>query len=150
MPTITAPVSARIELTTTALNSLASANYVSAGTINLTAIDPLDVLIDVAVTPGTVAGNRQLVVFAKVSLDGTNFSSGPESGSVVTDEANLRFLGTVPLNTNAVQQRNVLSVMSALGYIPAHLRIVCRNDSGAALAATGNSVHYSTVVGDSV
>ena len=150
MAAITAIVGTRTALTTTALDSLASAAYVSAGDINLTTDDPLDLLIDVAATPGTVAGNRQLIVFAKVSLDGTNFTSGPETGSTATDEPNLRFLGTVPLNSNATQQRNVLSVMSALGYIPAHIRIVVRNDSGAALAASGHSVHYSTVIGNSV
>ena len=150
MAVITAIVGTRTALTTTALNSLASATYVSAGDIDLTTTDPLDLLVDVAATPGTVAGNRQLIVFAKVSLDGSNFTTGPETGSTATDEPNLPFLGTVPLNSNATQQRNVLSVMSALGYIPAHIRIVVRNDSGAALAASGHSVHYSTVIGNSV
>ena len=149
MATIKAIVGTRTALTTTALNSLASATYVSAGTVDLTTPDPLDVLVEVAVTPGTVSGNKQAVIFARVSLDGTNFTSGPVSGSVVTDEPNLRFLGVVPLNTNATQQRNTVSVMSALGYIPPHLQIVIRNDSGAAFAASGHAVHYSTVVGDS-
>lgn len=150
MATISAIVGTRTALTTTALNSLASATYVSAGTIDLTAVDPLDVLIEVAATPGTVAGNRQLVVFAEVSLNGTDYTTGPETGTSATDEPNLRFLGTVPLNSNATQQRNVLSVMSALGYIPAHIKIICKNETGAALAASGNAVHYSTVLGNSV
>ena len=149
MAVIKAIVGTRTALTTTALDSLASATYVSAGTIDLTTPDPLDVLVEVAVTPGTTSGNKQLVVFARVSLDGTNYSTGPVSGTTATNEPNLKFLGTVPLNTNSTQQRNTLSVMSSLGYIPAHLEIVCKNDSGAALAASGNSVHYSTVVGDS-
>lgn len=148
MATIKAIVGTRTALTTTALNSLASATYVSAGTIDLTTPDPLDVLIEVAVTPGTTSGNKQLVVFARVSLDGTNFTTGPVSGTTATDEPNLKFLGTVPLNTNSTQQRNTLSVMSSLGYIPAHLEIVCKNDSGASLSGSGNSVHYSTVIGD--
>ena len=149
MATIKAIVGTRTALTTTALNSLASATYVSAGTIDLTTADPLDVLVEVAATPGTVSGNKQLVVFARVSLDGTNFTTGPVSGTTATDEPNLKFLGTVPLNTNSTLQRNTLSVMSSLGYIPAHLEIVCKNDSGAALSGSGNSVHYSTVIGDS-
>lgn len=149
MATIKAIVGTRTALTTTALNSLASATYVSAGTIDLTTPDPLDVLVEVAATPGTVSGNKQLVVFARVSLDGTNFTTGPVSGTTATDEPNLRFLGTVPLNTNSTLQRNTLSVMSSLGYIPAHLEIVCKNDSGAALAGSGHAVHYSTVLGDS-
>lgn len=149
MATITMITGTRTSLTTTALNSLAAATYVSAGTLDLTTVDPLDVLVEVSATPGTVAGNKQLVVFAKVSLDGINWTTGPESGSTATDEPNLKFLGTVPLNTNATSQTNTLSIMSALGYIPPYLEVVCKNDSGAALAASGHSVHYSTVVGNS-
>lgn len=148
MATVKSIVGARTALTTTALNSLESATYVSAGTIDLTTPDPLDVLLEVSVTPGTVSGNRQVVVFARVSLDGTNFSTGPVSGTTTTDEPNLRFLGVVPCNTSSTLQRNLLSVVSALGYVPAHLEIVVKNDTGAALAASGNAVHYSTVIGD--
>ena len=79
MASITAVVGAKTALTTSALNSLASATYVSAGTIDLTAADPLDVLVEVAATPGTVSGNKQVVVFAKVSLDGSTWTSGPET-----------------------------------------------------------------------
>lgn len=149
MATISAIVGTRTSLTTTALNSLAAATYVSAGTIDLTAADPLDLLVEVTATPGTVSGNKQLVVFAKVSLDGTNWTTGPETGTTATDEPNLKFLGTVPLNTNSTAQTNTLSVMSALGFVPPHLEIVVKNDSGVALAASGHSVYYATVVGNS-
>lgn len=148
MATITAVVGSKTALTTSALNSLASATYVSAGTIDLTAADPLDVLVEVAATPGTVAGNKQVVVFAKVSLDGSTWTTGPETGTTTTDEPNLKFLGTVPCNTNGTQQVNTLSVISALGYVPPHLEIVVKNDTGAALAASGHSVHYAVVTGN--
>lgn len=149
MTTITAVVGARTALTTSAINSLASATYVSAGTIDLTSADPLDVLVEVTATPGTVSGHRQVVVFAKVSLDGTNFTTGPETGSTATDEPNLRFLGTVPCNTNSTAQTNVLSVVSALGFVPPHLEIVVKNGTGAALASSGHSVYYAVVTGNS-
>lgn len=148
MATITAIVGSKTALTTSALDSLVSTGYVSSGTIDLTAADPLDVLVEVAVTPGTVAGNKQLVVFAKVSLDGSTWTTGPETGTTATDEPNLRFLGTVPCNTNATQQVNTLSVVSALGFIPPHLEIIVKNDTGAALAASGHSVHYAVVTGN--
>ena len=148
MASITAVVGTKTALTTAALNSLANSTYVSAGTIDLTAADPLDVLVEVAATPGTVSGNKQVVVFAKVSLDGSTWTTGPETGSTATDEPNLRFLGTVPCNTNATQQINTLSVVSALGFIPPHLEIVVKNDTGAALAASGHSVHYAVVTGN--
>lgn len=148
MATITAVVGSKTALTTSALNSLASATYVSAGTVDLTAADPLDVLIEVAATPGTVSGNKQVVVFAKVSLDGSTWTSGPETGSTATDEPNLKFIGTVPCNTNATQQINTLSVVSALGFIPPHLEIVVKNDTGTSLASSGHSVHYAVVTGN--
>lgn len=149
MATITAVPGTKTTLTSTALNSLASANYVSAGDIDLTSVDPLDVLVEVEATPGTVSGNKQLVVFAKASLDGTDWSTGPQTGSTNTDEPNLSFLGVLPLNTNSTLQRKAFSVMAALGFIPPHLRIVVKNDSGAALASSGHKVSYSTVVGNS-
>lgn len=148
MASITAVVGTKTALTTSALNSLASATYVSAGTIDLAAADPLDVLVEVAATPGTVSGNKQVLVFAKVSLDGSTWTSGPETGSTATDEPNLKFIGTVPCNTNSTQQINTLSVVSALGFIPPHLEIVVKNDTGAALASSGHSVHYAVVTGN--
>lgn len=150
MATITVGAGSRTSLTTSALNSLASATYVSAGVIDVSAVDPLDVVVEVEATPGTVAGNKQLVVFARVSMNGTNYSTGPVSGTTATDEPNLKFLGTVPLNTNATLQRNALSVVSALGYVPPYMEIVVKNDSGAALASSGHAVNYTSYTGTSV
>ena len=90
MATISAIVGTRTSLTTTALNSLANSTYVSAGVIDLTATDPLDVLVEVKATPGTVSGNKQIVIFAKTSLNNTDFTSGPETGTTTTDEPNMR------------------------------------------------------------
>ena len=148
MADITAVVGARTELTASALNSLASGAYVSAGTINHSTNDPLDVLVEVNVTPGTVAGNKQVLVFAKASLDGTNFSTGPESGTTTTDEPNLVFVGSVPCGTNATLQRAVFSLAAAFGgVLPQQSKIICKNDTGAALASSGHAVHYSEIKG---
>ncbi len=146
MSTVTTHTNTRTALTTSALNSLASATYASAGTIDLSADDPLDLILEVTVTPGTVAGNKQLLIFARPSLDGSHYGSGPASGTTATDEPNLRYIGALPLNTNAAQQRGFFSLASALGYIPPHVEIVVKNDSGAALAASGHAVHYATQV----
>jgi len=146
MATIKQVVGTRTALTTSALNSLASVTYVSAGTITHNTSQPLDVLVEVTATPGTVAGNKQLVVFAKISLDGTNFTSGPESGTTTTDEPDLFFVGTVPLNTNSTAQTKTFSLAAALGgVLPYASKIIVKNDSGAALAASGNSVYYSEI-----
>lgn len=148
MGAITAVWGARTDLTTTALNSLASATYVAAGAIDLTTPDPLDVAVEVEATPGTVSGNKQLVVFAKVSLDGTNYSTGPESGTTATDEPNLYLLGVLPLNTNSTLQRESFSVMSALGFVPPYLKIIVKNETGAALAASGHAVRFAVMTGN--
>lgn len=151
MASVTQIVGTRTSLTTTALNSLASATYVSAGTLNHTTNDPLDVLVEVTVTPGTVSGNKQVVVFAKGSLDGTNFESGPESGTTTTDEPNLTFIGAVPCGTNSTAQTGIFSLAMAFGGIlPQQTKIIIKNDSGAALAASGHSVYYSEVTGSVV
>lgn len=148
MGAITAAWGAKTTLTTTALNSLASANYVAAGTVDLTAVDPLDVAVEVEATPGTVAGNKQLVVFAKTSFDGTDFSTGPASGSTATDEPDLYLIGVLPLGTNSTLQRKSFSVVGALGFIPPHLEVIVKNDCGAALAASGHKVSYALLTGN--
>lgn len=146
MATIKQIVGTRTSLTTSALNSLASATFVSAGTITHNTNQPLDVLVEVTTTPGTVSGNKQLVVFAKVSLDGTNYSTGPESGTTTTDEPDLYYVGTVPLNTSSAVQTKTFSLVASLGgTLPYASKIIIKNDSGAALAASGNSVYYSEI-----
>lgn len=146
MATIKQVVGTRTALTTSALNSLASATFVSAGSLTHNTNQPLDVLVEVTATPGTVSGNKQLVVFAKVSLDGTNYSTGPESGTTTTDEPVLYYVGTVPLNTNSAVQTKTFSLAVALGgTLPYASKIIIKNDSGAALAASGNSVYYSEI-----
>lgn len=150
MATITLVTGARTSLTTTAMDSLANGTYVAAGTLNHTTNDPVDVLLEVKVTPGTVSGNKQVVVFAKGSLDGTNFQSGPENGTTTTDEPNLKCLGTIPCGTNSTAQTGVFSLATAFGgVLPQQTKIIVKNDSGAALAASGHSVYYSEVTGAS-
>lgn len=150
MATITSVVGSRTSLTTSAMDSLANNTYVSAGTLNHTTNDPLDVLIEVKVTPGTVSGNRQVVVFAQGSLDGTNFESGPTSGSTATDEPNLTFVGVVPCNSNSTAQTGIFSLAAAFsGTLPQQSKIIVKNETGASLAASGHHVYYSEVTGNS-
>ena len=141
----------RTALTITALDSLASAAYVSAGTITIASSSktPLDMLVEVKVTPGTVASNKQVLVFLQESLDGTNFTSGPPSPGTSADEANLVFLGAVPCNTNSAAQTAIFSLAGACGgVLPHSVKVIVKNETGVALASTGNSVYYQTVDGD--
>lgn len=134
-----------------ALNSLASATYVVLGTLthNASGKTPLDCLVEISITPGTVAGNKQLVLFAQSSLDGTNFGTGPASGTTTTDEANLVLIGTLPLNTNTTLQRGVFSLAAAFeGVLPYATRLIAKNDSGAALGGSGNDLYTMDITGD--
>jgi hypothetical protein len=147
MSTVKQVVGTRTSLSYTGLSTLASATYVR----NTTAYDcttnqPLDVVIEVdAATTNTPAGNKQLVVFIQDSLDGTNFRSGPSSGTSTTDEPNLRFLGTLPIGTASVTQIGTFSLVAALGYIPAKFYVVIKNDLGVAL--TSATVYTSEISG---
>lgn len=134
-----------------ALNSLANVTYVNCGTVTFASSSktPLSTKLEVYVTPGTVSGNKQLVVFAQQSLDGTNFESGPTSSTTTTDETNLTVLGTIPLNTNATLQRRVFDLAAAFGgSLPYAAKIIVKNDSGAALASSGNDVYTLDISGD--
>lgn len=146
MATIKQIVGTRTALTTSALNSLVTGTYVSCGTITHNTNQPLDVLLEVSATPGTVSSNKQLLVFAKASLDGTVFSSGPESGTTITDESDLYFVGALPLNTNSTAQTKTFSLAAAFGgVLPYASKIVVKNETGATLNASGGSVHYSEI-----
>ena len=129
------------------LNSLASGTYVSLGDVDLSSIDPLDVSVDLQVTPGVTTGLEQVSLFAKVSWDGSNWSSGPESGTTTTDEGDLYFLGALPLRTDSTVQRKSFPIMAALGFVPPWIRIIAKNETGAALAGSGNAANYATLLG---
>jgi hypothetical protein len=135
-----------------ALNSLANVTYVVLGTIthNSSGKTPLDCLVELAVTPGTVSGNKQIILFAQASLDGTNFGTGPTSGTTTTDEPNLIRLGAIPLNTNSTLQRQIFSIAAAMAgsVLPYATKLIAKNDSGAALASSGNDVYTLDETGD--
>lgn len=119
-------------ITVTGLATLASATYATSNATNNTTNQPLDLLVELAVTPGTVAGNKQAVLFALGSLDGTNYQTGANA----TDEADMTLIGVLPLNSNATAQRRAFSVASAFGgVLPPYTKFVVKNDSGAAFTA---------------
>lgn len=142
MATVTQQLGTRTNLGS--LGTLANSTYLNVGTITFNTNKPLEVVLEVSATPGTVSGNKQLVVFAQESLNGTNFETGPTSGTTTTDEPNLTFIGTVPLNTNSTLQRGVFRLSPAFaGSLPYAATIIVKNDSGAALAS--GSVEYAEV-----
>ena len=137
---------------TITLNSLASATYVASSAVDLAdgnGLTPLDVIVEVEITPGTVSGNKQAKVFVQASLDATNYSTGPTSGTTTTDEPDLLFLGVLPLNSASTLQRKQFSVLACLGFVPRAHKLVVLNDSGAAFAGSGCAANYQQISGDS-
>jgi len=125
------------------LGTLASATYVASAAIDLGASIPLDVTIEVECDPnGTPTGNKQLILFAKLSLDNTNFGSGPESGTTATEEADLHWIGTLPCN-DANVHRKFFSLQGLP--IARYLKLVVKNDLGVAL--TSGAVYRADITG---
>ena len=136
MATVKQIVGTRTSLTVTGLSTLASATYVASNAYNCTTNQPVDVAIELDLaTTNTPSGNKQVLVFLTESLDGTNFRSGPTSGTTTTREPNLLLMGAVPITTASTTEIATFSVMQALGYVPAQFKIVVKNDLGVALTS---------------
>ena len=148
MATISAPLGSRTAYTVT-LTSLANSTYVASSAVDTSATDPLDVIVEVEVTPGTVSGNKQAKVFAQVSMNGSDYSTGPTSGTTTTDEPNLYYLGVLPLGSNSTLQRKAFSMMAAIGFVPYSHKLVVQNDSGASFAGSACAAYYTMVTGSS-
>ena len=132
----TPTVGTRTSLTVTGLSTLGAGAYVVSSAYTCNTNKPWDVIVEVnAATTNTPAGNKQVVVFIQESLDGTNYRSGPTTGTTATDEPNLRFLGSVPMNSVTATQTGMFSVASALGFCPYAFKIVLKDDLGVALTS---------------
>lgn len=154
MSTAKISISSRSQLSgaAAALNSLANATYVVVGTITHASSSkvPLACIVELAVTPGTVSSNKQAVLFAQASLDGSVFSTGPSTGTTTTDEGDLIWIGTLPLGTNSTLQRKMFDIASAMpgGVLPYATKLIVKNESGAAFASSGNDVYTMEDSGD--
>ena len=113
------------------LGTLASATYVTSSAIDLGATIPLYFTLQADCNPnGTPSGNKQLVLFIKWSLDNTNFTSGPESGTTATEEADLHWAGTLPCNDTNDHRKEFIVYPKGR-----YFKIVAKNDMGVALSS---------------
>lgn len=132
MATVKQTVGTKTARTVTGLGTLANSAYATSVTIDNTVSQPSDLLVELTATPGTVSGNKQAVIFAIASLDGTNFQSGANAA----DEAVMTLIGVLSLASNATSQTKPFSVAASFGGIlPPYLRIVIKNESGAAFSS---------------
>jgi hypothetical protein len=115
------------------LGTLASGAYLAATAIDFGTAIPYDVTLEVEVTPSTTpSGNKQLMLFAQFSLDGTNYSTGPVSGTVITNESDLFWIGTVPCNDSTLHRKQ----FSIAGLpVARYMKLVAKNDLGVALTS---------------
>ena len=123
---------------TTELNALASATFsaASAAIDNTTGLYPwMDLEVNLAsFTPG--AGSPYIAIYLNLSLDGTNYEKVPDgtSGDKPPD-------AIFPLEASVAQASRV--VVPNIPIPPLKFKIVLKNVSGAALAATGNTASYN-------
>ena len=122
---------------------IASGAYVVSSAIDLSAVIPLDLSVELEILPtGTPTGNAQCVLFAQLSLDGTNYGT-PSSGYAAANENQMHYVGRLPCAGATVLSRKAFS-MAALP-VARYVRFVVKDDMG--IAATGLALSYATITG---
>lgn len=123
-------------------NSLANAGFASLGVIDFGSAPPHLCWVQVSAQAGsTPSGNKAVYIYARSSLDGTNYS---DSGSSA-NELNLRRVGTISLTDTSAHTSAAWEIASAFGGgLPPKVEIVVKNDCGVSLAASGNTGSYRT------
>ena len=132
MAIVKQPVGAKTALTFSSLPTLASATFGTSSAKDNTANAPVDLLVEMSITPGAVAGNKQAMLYALASLDGTAYQTGANA----TDNTVMTLIGVLLLPSAATAQTKHFSVAMAYGgVLPPYLKFVVLNDSGAAFTA---------------
>jgi hypothetical protein len=123
------------------LNSLASSAFASIGVIDNTTTFADDYLIEITIANIAEAGNRQAVVWARTSVDGTNYSDN------TTGATNRKMLGSLDLNGLSAAGRSIAMPLAVAfgGIVPPKVEILVQNDAGVAFAASGNTAQYRAV-----
>lgn len=128
------------------LGTLASATYITTSAIDLGATIPVDLAIEVTVDPnGTPSGNKQMLVFAKYSLDNSLFGTGPESGTTATNEPDLDLVGFVACEDTSSHTKHI-RLFNGKPPLARYVKLVFKNDMGVAL--TSGSVYSAEITGD--
>lgn len=147
--------SAATALTVTNLHSLASSATAGwqSGVVDNTSNLYVDALVQVVLDfANTAPANDKCVYVLAYGGDESGVYSNPASGTegaitltnITNTAQNLRLLGIIPYTTqDEVSESSPMSVAAAFGGIlPPYWGVVVLNYSGAALAASGNTVKY--------
>lgn len=150
-------------LACTSFNSLASSTTTGmaecAARTTDTTKNVIDAQVRVTVTVGAItpAATTIVAIYAYGSIDGTTWPGGASSNEVIdgTDKAltvsslgnGLRYLGQILAHTASIAHTSEpFSIAAAFGgALPVKWGIAIQNQTGAALAASGNSVGYDEI-----
>lgn len=137
MATLSTTLGSASALTVTGLSTLASANYATSDAIDTSVRTVADIEVEALITVGTVSGNKQIVVFAIGSDDGSEYESQNSSATDATHDANMRWVCIIPAPANSEQLKRKFLLAAAFGYVlPANsVKLVFKNDTGAAFSA---------------
>ncbi len=125
------------------MGTLASGTYIAGSAIDLGAAIPSDVTVQVEVTPsGSTSGNKRIILFAQLSLDNVDYSTGPTSGTTTTDEVDLHWVGGFTVFSTGTHRRffRLLDLP-----ITRYLKFIAKNDMGVAL--TSGFVYKADITG---
>lgn len=136
-------------LTVTNLQSLGDNAYWQSAVIdNATGAFTLEVFLTIATTTTAGSAAGRVDVFLAGSTDGGTDFAGGATGSqgTYTDAANtrvrqLRLIGTMPIDASETTARTLKFHMVA-AQLPEDFSLVLGNQTGTALASSGNAVEY--------
>jgi len=125
-----ATYSASQTLTVSTLSTLTSGSYATSNAYDATGVKPVDVLIELAVTTGTVSTPKRALLFLITSADGTNYSDSANESNMIT-------LGAMdtPNNSTAYRSREFSVAAACGGSVPNHWKLVVKNDGGGTYSA---------------
>lgn len=125
------------------MGTLGAGSYIISSAIDLGPNIPLDVTFEVVFTPnGAPATNKQLLLFAQLSLDGINFSTG---GTDSNNEPQLHYIGSVPAYGTSILHRKFLRLNQLEIPITRYIKLVAKNDMGVALSS--GEVYMASITG---
>ena len=124
-------------LTVTGLSTLANGSSATSATVDNTTTLFIDALIELTFTTGTVTATGTVEIWAKGSIDNTDFD----------DDLNDRLIGTVVLTGTTSQTRKRIAGLAAAfgGTLPPYWQVRIRNATGNPLTAGAVSYRGATL-----
>lgn len=110
---------------------------------------PLDAILEVTVDASSMsapAGDKQIIVYAKASFDGSIWQSGPESGTDDTEAEQLTRLGSLLVPTQTVHTAQ-FPIGQIFGWLPPYIKIILKNSCGVSVPSGTVSISVAEITG---